>query len=113
MSDRTHGGRVEYGDASEASLADALGDAMAGQAVMGVFVNGKTIEHTVAYQDPKSPRESIFEVSFTDGTALRIRGRFSAEIREKPTAEQVGFGVSLTTGEPNVIELDPGDVREE
>jgi hypothetical protein len=100
----THGGRVQR-------ESDQAPETLAQVGYLGVFVSGKTIIHTVSYAEGDG---QVFEVTFADGSALRLVGKFDAMVKHADgRATAVDMGVDLTTGEPDVIELDPADVREE
>jgi hypothetical protein len=67
--------RIEY----ESESAPGLGDALAGQAITGVWMSGKTVERTVM---SSGDRYTELEIWYTDGTGIRIRGQFTVDIAD-------------------------------
>jgi hypothetical protein len=87
--DQSHGGRVAYeGDASD------IGEAMAEQALPGVFASGKRVIESNSGNGP-GEGQKFLHLGFDDGSSMVIVGQFA-----------------IHASQPGVLACKPDDVDE-
>lgn len=93
--------RISFED--ETAVGNALGDAMAEAAWLGVFSGGKQIVRTQKYQDNER-KATVLNIQFSDGSAVNIVGTFEVRFKEpgstkKSQDELVEHGKQIMAGE--------------